>query len=614
MKAFAKRFTCALCLLLALALLPVSALAYAPPAVESVSFNVSIESGPGDLIPQAKIDALTTSPTGAAAAISGTLECYSIAMADLEKIPRVNSAGAFYREMSSNDLVTPESPGNVLHADRRYYVMARLTLNSSRFRFTEETAATVDGKSQNINMLYRESDTALIVVNVFVFNGEQVQEEKVEIDSVNLTFNPHVSHAGKIPNVKISLASGPLTDEDMKIEGRWQYYDREKQGYLDVTTDTFENGVHYRLMADCTLLDDESVFAEELQVFVNNIDYHCKPESPDKFSIFILGFYGNQYAIQFYAPDKNKQQSCFTSDSLTYTADQGTAVYDPLTGVLTLNDFVLMPTDEEYAERYFTYIEINEPGVTVVLNGDASVCYIDTYYGDLYIKGNGNKLNLQVSDDVIYSDFGTVLDNVIVNATSFSDIDGAIYDFEGLTLRGKAQVTVHNQTEIDESVKMAPALRPYRLDLRDLWKGGFLELYGQPALSTNNCHDFLGHEISDPHTNLGWLVLPEEYVILAGDSPETAKEMTLEEFAASALDQAAYIKITSLSDPITLGDVDANGTVNAVDALMVLRHAVGKLTLDNNQQTAANVNFDDKINAVDALWILQAAVGKRTLG
>ena len=218
MKAFAKRFTCALCLLLALALLPVSALAYAPPAVESVSFNVSIESGPGDLIPQAKIDALTTSPTGAAAAISGTLECYSIAMADLEKIPRVNSAGAFYREMSSNDLVTPESPGNVLHADRRYYVMARLTLNSSRFRFTEETAATVDGKSQNINMLYRESDTALIVVNVFVFNGEQVQEEKVEIDSVNLTFNPHVSHAGKIPNIYVRRAIMAAMDTKLALE------------------------------------------------------------------------------------------------------------------------------------------------------------------------------------------------------------------------------------------------------------------------------------------------------------------------------------------------------------------------------------------------------------
>ncbi len=609
----AKRFTCGLCLLLALALLPVSALAYAPPAVESVSFNVSIESGPGDLIPQAKIDALTTSPTGAAAAITGTLECYSIADADVEKMPLVDSAGAFYRQMSSNDMVTTESPGNALRADRRYYVMARLTLNGD-YRFTEGTAATVNGKSQNSSMLYRENDNTLIVVNVFLFNGKQVPEEIVEIDSVNLTVDPHFPHAGKIPDVKISLGSGPLTDKDIKIEPRWQYFDAGADAFRDMTGDTFEDGVRYKLMADCTLLDDESVFSEELQVFVNNIDSYFEPVSPDKFSVYILDFYGNQYAIRFHAPDINKQQDYFTADSLTYTADQGTATYDPATGVLALNDFVLMPTDEEYAEGDFSYIDISEPGVTVVLNGDASVCFIDHYDSDLYIKGNGNKLNLKSSDDAIYADYGAVLDNVIVNATSFSDIDGAIYDFEGLTLRGKAQVTVHNQTEIDESVKMAPALRPYRLDLRDLWKGGFLELYGQPALSTNNCHDFLGHEISDPHTNLGWLVLPEEYVIVAGDSPETAKEMTLEEFAASALDQAAYIKITSLSDPITLGDVDANGTVNAVDALMVLRHAVGKLTLDNNQQTAANVNFDDKINAVDALWILQAAVGKRTLG
>ena len=45
------------------------------------------------------------------------------------------------------------------------------------------------------------------------------------------------------------------------------------------------------------------------------------------------------------------------------------------------------------------------------------------------------------------------------------------------------------------------------------------------------------------------------------------------------------------------GDVDGNGTINASDALQVLRHAVGKTRLNGEQQTLADVDADDAINA-----------------
>lgn len=58
-----------------------------------------------------------------------------------------------------------------------------------------------------------------------------------------------------------------------------------------------------------------------------------------------------------------------------------------------------------------------------------------------------------------------------------------------------------------------------------------------------------------------------------------------------------------------LGDVDGNGTVNAVDASMVLteyaREATGQeLTFSDIQKKAADVNADSNINAVDASGIL----------
>ncbi len=59
-----------------------------------------------------------------------------------------------------------------------------------------------------------------------------------------------------------------------------------------------------------------------------------------------------------------------------------------------------------------------------------------------------------------------------------------------------------------------------------------------------------------------------------------------------------------------LGDVDENDAVNAKDALLVLKFAVGKLELTQNQMLAAEVNGDGELDAKDALNILKYAVGK----
>ena len=86
-----------------------------------------------------------------------------------------------------------------------------------------------------------------------------------------------------------------------------------------------------------------------------------------------------------------------------------------------------------------------------------------------------------------------------------------------------------------------------------------------------------------------------------------------EEFntASAALDaaQAAY---EALGDA-TAGDLDGDMRITANDALIVLQHTVGKMTLTDAQRRVSDVNKDGKVNAVDALMILQASVGKITL-
>lgn len=58
-----------------------------------------------------------------------------------------------------------------------------------------------------------------------------------------------------------------------------------------------------------------------------------------------------------------------------------------------------------------------------------------------------------------------------------------------------------------------------------------------------------------------------------------------------------------------LGDVNADGVINSVDALRVLQHSVNVIQLQGRAAKRADVNKDEKINPVDALDILRYSVG-----
>ena len=67
-----------------------------------------------------------------------------------------------------------------------------------------------------------------------------------------------------------------------------------------------------------------------------------------------------------------------------------------------------------------------------------------------------------------------------------------------------------------------------------------------------------------------------------------------------------------LSDAV-YGDVNGDGEVTVTDALMVLQHSVGKITLDETVLKNADVDGEEGITVTDALAILQASVDKISL-
>ncbi len=64
-------------------------------------------------------------------------------------------------------------------------------------------------------------------------------------------------------------------------------------------------------------------------------------------------------------------------------------------------------------------------------------------------------------------------------------------------------------------------------------------------------------------------------------------------------------------EAVVYGDVNADGNINAKDALLVLKYAVNKEQFTALQLQAANVTKQETPNAKDALHILQKSVGKR---
>lgn len=72
---------------------------------------------------------------------------------------------------------------------------------------------------------------------------------------------------------------------------------------------------------------------------------------------------------------------------------------------------------------------------------------------------------------------------------------------------------------------------------------------------------------------------------------------------------AGYVRL--MHGEYMMGDVDRDGKVNAVDALLTLRYAVDKEDLYEEQIQLADLDGNQTINAVDALMILRIAVNKQ---
>lgn len=70
------------------------------------------------------------------------------------------------------------------------------------------------------------------------------------------------------------------------------------------------------------------------------------------------------------------------------------------------------------------------------------------------------------------------------------------------------------------------------------------------------------------------------------------------------------ITIKEKDASVSKGDVNKDGSVNSVDALLVLQHVVGTVTLTTEQFKLGDMDSNNVLNSLDALHILRRSVGQ----
>ena len=73
-----------------------------------------------------------------------------------------------------------------------------------------------------------------------------------------------------------------------------------------------------------------------------------------------------------------------------------------------------------------------------------------------------------------------------------------------------------------------------------------------------------------------------------------------------------YAHWKEIIDTTMIGDINADGNINTVDAILILQHVSNKTTLTDTQKLAADTSKDGIINTVDAIKILQYVSHKIT--
>ncbi len=119
--------------------------------------------------------------------------------------------------------------------------------------------------------------------------------------------------------------------------------------------------------------------------------------------------------------------------------------------------------------------------------------------------------------------------------------------------------------------------------------------------------DGKSENIAYKETKTGYTV--SQNILASPSADYKLGENTIEVYFKSNTKVYDSYKITLTSAGASKGDVNSDGKINSLDALMVLQHVVGISTLSSAQFNAGDMDSNGMLNSFDALLILRKSVG-----
>ena len=106
----------------------------------------------------------------------------------------------------------------------------------------------------------------------------------------------------------------------------------------------------------------------------------------------------------------------------------------------------------------------------------------------------------------------------------------------------------------------------------------------------------------------GFTSIPQTFIVDRSGTVRAQIVGNVEGEALLAL-AAEWLEIISAEEAFILGDVDSSGSVNASDAILALRHAMGIIELAEAQIRCGDMDENGSIGVSDAVAILRLAMG-----
>ncbi len=270
------------------------------------------------------------------------------------------------------------------------------------------------------------------------------------------------------------------------------------------------------------------------------------------------------------------------------------------------------------------------PAIDNMVNEGAWWSYFCPWYGNFITDGVYNTVELL--DEVYNSEYVLTLDEIPNDIYGYERGNGGNFDVEGAYECEDGSIVAHQGTQTISSSLCSGGGYVFLKEASDsitqtvnVDKAGYYALsYGyqqqyEPNGKTQNLvvnggeavEAFFPYSIifgeSDPiyvqlnaGTNTikleaveGWAYYDYLLVEYYGDSAPTESEEPEEPEEPAGI----------------IGDANGDGKVNAMDATLVARHAVGSLQLSDEAKALTDVNGDGKINAMDATLIARFAIG-----